>query len=55
MSKIGSTRFLDPKKPKRDLKTTKNCQSVDTVTHLEEWLQTDFFGSFLLIFGLFGI
>ena len=30
------TRFLHPKRPKKDLKTTKNCQSADTETHLEQ-------------------
>ena len=27
---------LDSKKPKNDSETAKNCQSVDTVTHLEQ-------------------
>ena len=36
MEKIASTWFLDPKKPKNDSETAKNCQSVDTVTHLEQ-------------------
>ena len=36
IQKIGSTWFLDPKKPKNDSETAKNCQSVDTVTHLEQ-------------------
>ena len=36
--KIGSRWFLDPKKSKNDSETAKNCQSVDTVTHLEQEL-----------------
>ena len=36
MQKIGSMWYLDPKMPRNDSETAKNCQLVDTVTHAEQ-------------------